>query len=80
MEDIELVTLGGKPLYGETRFLDLLGGALPPEYSEITVAGRPMFVIGDPSALYTEIRKKVGLKKVLDFLPFEPEARDGRHA
>jgi energy-coupling factor transporter ATP-binding protein EcfA2 len=80
MEDIEFLTLSGKPIYGETRFLDLLGGALPPEYSEITVAGRSMFVIGNPSALYAEIRKKVGLKKVLDFLPFEPNARKGRHA
>jgi cytosine/adenosine deaminase-related metal-dependent hydrolase len=79
MGDIELLTLSGKPIFGETRFLELLGGGLPPEYSEITVAGRSMFVIGDPSALYTEIRKKVGLKKVLDFLPFEP-AREGHHA
>jgi cytosine/adenosine deaminase-related metal-dependent hydrolase len=73
MEDIELLILAGKAIYGEFRFLDLLGGELPQEYSRITVAGRPMFVRGDPSALYLEIRKKVGFKKTLDFLPFEPE-------
>ncbi|MDR0388885.1 MAG: amidohydrolase family protein [Spirochaetaceae bacterium] len=73
MEDIELLTLAGKPLYGEMRFLDLLGGNLPAGYTVITVAGRPMFVIGDPARLYTEARKKIGFKKVLDYLPFEPE-------
>jgi cytosine/adenosine deaminase-related metal-dependent hydrolase len=73
MEDIELLTLAGKPLYGEMRFLDLLGGELPEGYTVITVAGRPMFVIGDPARLYAEARKKIGFKKVLDYLPFEPE-------
>jgi cytosine/adenosine deaminase-related metal-dependent hydrolase len=74
MEDIELLILAGKPLYGECRFLDLLGGKIPHGYSKITVAGRPMFIVGDPAGLYRSVRKKVGLKKVLDFLPFEPEA------
>jgi cytosine/adenosine deaminase-related metal-dependent hydrolase len=73
MEDIELVTLAGKPLYGELRFLDLLDGKLPPDYSQITVGGRPMFVWGDPAELYRTARKKIGFKKVLDFLPFEPD-------
>lgn len=73
MEDIELLTLAGKPIYGEFRFLELLGGELPRGYSRITVGGRAMFVCGDPSALYLEIRQKVGFKKTLDFLPFEPE-------
>lgn len=73
MGDIELVTLAGKPIYGEIRFLELLGGKLPRGYSRIKVSGRDMFVRGDPAALYLGIRKKVGFKKVLDFLPFEPE-------
>ncbi|GHU80832.1 hydrolase [Spirochaetia bacterium] len=73
MEDIELLTLAGKPIYGEMRFLDLLGGNLPQGYTEITAAKGPMFVIGDPGALYTEARRKVGFKKILDFLPFEPD-------
>ncbi|MFP3090249.1 amidohydrolase family protein [Treponema sp. TIM-1] len=72
MEDIELLTLAGKPLYGELRFIDLFGGELPQGYSRITVANRPMFVIGDPGMLYLEARKKIGFKKILDFLPFEP--------
>ncbi len=74
MNDIELLVMGGKPLYGEERFLDLLGGTLPAGYSSIKVSGRRMFVLGDPSGLYAEVRRKVGFKKVLDYLPFEPGA------
>ncbi|MDR2111380.1 MAG: amidohydrolase family protein [Spirochaetaceae bacterium] len=73
MEDIEFLTLAGKPIYGELRFLDLLGGKLPAGYTQINVAKRPMFVIGDPGAHYIEARRKIGFKKVLDYLPFEPE-------
>lgn len=73
MEDIELLTLQGKPIYGETRFLDLLGGKLPAGYTEITVGGRKMFVSGDPAGLYRLVREKIGFKKMLDYLPFEPE-------
>jgi hypothetical protein len=32
-----------------------------------------MFVKGNPAGLYAEVRKKIGFKKVLDYLPFEPE-------
>jgi hypothetical protein len=73
MEDIELLTMAGKPLYGELRFLDLLGGDLPAGYTVIKVAGRPMFVIGDPASLYTKAREKIGFRKIIDYRPFEPE-------
>jgi cytosine/adenosine deaminase-related metal-dependent hydrolase len=73
MEDIELLCLAGKPIYGEKRFIDLLGGTLPAGYTEITVDTRPMFVSGDPAGLYINCRKKIGFKKLLDYLPFEPE-------
>jgi len=72
MEDIELLVLEGKPIYGHERFLDIFGGTLPQGYTEITVGDRPMFVVGDPAALYREIRRRTGFKKTLDFLPFEP--------
>jgi cytosine/adenosine deaminase-related metal-dependent hydrolase len=73
MEDIELLVLAGKPIYGETRFIDIFSDSKIPEgYTEIVVGKRPMFVIGDPAALYREIRRRTGFKKVLDFLPFEP--------
>jgi cytosine/adenosine deaminase-related metal-dependent hydrolase len=73
MEDIELLTLAGTPIYGELRFLDIFGGKLPAEYSTVTVGKRPMFVKGDPAGLYRTVRKKIGFKKLLDFLPFEPD-------
>ncbi|MDR2211764.1 MAG: amidohydrolase family protein [Spirochaetaceae bacterium] len=73
MEDIEFLSLAGTPLYGELRFLDILDGKLPQGYTRITVGGRPMFVKGDPAGLYKMARKKIGFKKELDFLPFEPD-------
>jgi cytosine/adenosine deaminase-related metal-dependent hydrolase len=72
-EDIELLVYAGKPIYGEKRFLELLGGTLPSGYTMIKVAERDMFVIGDPLFLYKDIRKKIGFKKKLSFLPFEPD-------
>ncbi|MDR2402520.1 MAG: amidohydrolase family protein [Spirochaetaceae bacterium] len=73
MADIELLTMDGKPIYGELRFIELLGGSLPQGYTRITVNNRPMFIVGDPASLYRMAREKVGFKKLLDFLPFEPE-------
>ena len=75
MEDIELLVLAGKPIYGELRFLDffgLAGNNMPSGYTQIHVGKRPMFVAGDPAGLYREVRQKVGFQKVLDYLPFEP--------
>jgi cytosine/adenosine deaminase-related metal-dependent hydrolase len=72
MEDIELLILRGVPIYGEMRFLDIFGGDMPPDYTLIKVCGRIMFVKGDPAGLYNEVRRKVGFKKILDFMPFDP--------
>ena len=73
MQDIELLVLEGIPIYGELRFIDAFGGKLPDGYTQIKVGKRPMFVKGDPAGLYTEARKKIGFKKELDYLPFEPD-------
>ena len=73
MKDIELLVLAGKPIYGETRFLDIFNGELPQEYTKIKVGKKEMFVLGDPAGLYKEVRDKVGFNKKLDYLPFEPE-------
>ena len=75
MKDIELLVLAGKPIYGEIRFADLFGlpgDNLPAGFSRIQVGKREMFVAGDPAGLYRTVRSKVGLKKILDYLPFEP--------
>jgi cytosine/adenosine deaminase-related metal-dependent hydrolase len=74
MNDIELLVLAGKPIYGELRFIDILGGELPEGYTQITVGKKSRFIIGDPAGLYAECRRKIGFKKVLDYLPFEPGA------
>ena len=77
MGDIELLVLAGKPIYGELRFLDIFQGKLPDGYTQIKVENKDMFVKGDPAGLYKEIRKKIGFKKELDYLPFQP-TEDGK--
>jgi len=74
MKDIELLILEGKPVYGELRFLDIFKGELPTGYTRIKVGNREMFVKGDPAGLYNQVRNKIGFKKKLDYLPFEPES------
>ena len=73
MADVELLTLEGNPLFGEVRFLDIFNGELPAGYTQINVGGRDMFIKGDPAGLYAKVRQKAGYKKILDFLPFDPE-------
>jgi len=73
MKDIELLVLSGTPILGEIRFLDIFNGKLPDGYTQIKVGSKAMFVKGDPAKLYNEIRGKIGFKKKLDYLPFEPE-------
>jgi cytosine/adenosine deaminase-related metal-dependent hydrolase len=72
MKDIELLVLAGKPIYGQMRFIDIFNGELPADYTKIKVGNKEMFVKGDPAGLYSGIRKKLGFKKKLDYLPFEP--------
>ncbi|MDR2480926.1 MAG: amidohydrolase family protein [Spirochaetaceae bacterium] len=72
-EDIELLVREGKPLFGEMRFIELLNGTLPEGYTVVKIGGRDMFVAGDPLALYRHIRSAAGVKKTLEFLPFEPD-------
>jgi cytosine/adenosine deaminase-related metal-dependent hydrolase len=73
--DLELLTVGGAPVYGDelkygAAFEEELGAA-PGLFGRVEVGGRPMFVKGDPAALYRGIREAVGFPKVLDYLPFE---------
>jgi 5-methylthioadenosine/S-adenosylhomocysteine deaminase len=76
-EDLELLTVGGAPVYGDeakygAAFEDELG-AEAGAYGRVEVGGRAMFVRGDPAGLYRRVRGAVGFAKVLDFLPFETE-------
>jgi len=72
MKNIELLILAGTPIYGDMRFIDIFKGKLPDGYTQIKVGGKTMFVKGDPSGLYNEVRQRVGFNKKLDYLPFEP--------
>ena len=81
MKDIRLLVLAGKPIYGEEKFTDLFGlpgNNLPEGYTTIRAGGRTMFVSGDPAGLYREIRRKTGVKKILDYMPFEPGEQEGK--
>jgi hypothetical protein len=75
-EDLELLTIGGIPVYGdEGKYREALEPIAGPEmsgYGRVVVGGRPMFVKGDPAGLYREVRRAVGFEKVLEYLPFEP--------
>jgi 5-methylthioadenosine/S-adenosylhomocysteine deaminase len=76
MEDLELLVVDGKPVYGlESVYGELVSKALGPserkDYGRIKVAGRAMFVKGDPAGLYKGVRSTVGFKKKLDYLPFD---------
>ena len=70
MENIELLFFEGKPIYGSNNFKDFfkINGK---GYSQVKVKNTDRFVAGKPKELLDTIRKKVGFKKVLDFLPLD---------
>jgi len=70
IEDIELLTLNGVPLYGGRQYRGFFQLDRR-EYSDIVINGSPKFVRGDPAGLLANIRRKVGYNKVLDFIPLD---------
>ncbi|MBN2553654.1 MAG: amidohydrolase family protein, partial [Spirochaetales bacterium] len=69
MEDIELMIQEGTPIYGNARYEELFRRR-ECDYTTIEVQGRRMCVKGDPAGLLERVRRAVGFKKVLDYLPF----------
>jgi len=70
--DLELLILGGEPIFGdELRFGSLFADKIG-DFGRIKIGGRSMFVRGDPAGLYRAVRTAVGFEKKLDYLPFEP--------
>jgi 5-methylthioadenosine/S-adenosylhomocysteine deaminase len=70
MEDIELLIQEGTPIFGDARHEELFtarGG----QYTTVGVKGRQMLVRGDPASLMERVRKAVGFRKVLDFIPLD---------
>jgi hypothetical protein len=76
MDDLELLVIGGMPVYGVDSVYGELISKEPQDrtekgYSRIRVGGRTMFVKGNPAELYRSVRAAVGFPKKLDYLPFD---------
>jgi len=70
-EDIMLVVVDGKPVYGDESFIPLFE-ALNINLQKIKVDGFKKIITGDLLGLLERIRKSVGFHKELEFLPVEP--------
>jgi cytosine/adenosine deaminase-related metal-dependent hydrolase len=70
IEDIELLLLEGTPILGAAEQEELFALRECP-YSRVRVRGRQMCVKGDPAGLLAQVRRAVGFKKVLDYLPLD---------
>jgi hypothetical protein len=70
IEDIELLILEGAPIFGDARHEELFA-ARGVQYTTVGVKGRQMLVKGDPAGLMERVRKAVGFRKVLDFIPLD---------
>jgi 5-methylthioadenosine/S-adenosylhomocysteine deaminase len=69
LKDIALVIMEGKPLYGDVQFEEIFGN-FKEKYTKVTIDGTEKFIIGDLNDIMAKMRKKVGFKKELPFLPF----------
>jgi cytosine/adenosine deaminase-related metal-dependent hydrolase len=70
IEDVELLLLEGTPIYGEAAHEELFALRDCP-YSRVRIRGREKCVRGDPAGLLAAVRRAVGFKKVLDYLPLD---------
>jgi 5-methylthioadenosine/S-adenosylhomocysteine deaminase len=70
IEDIELLLYEGTPILGAAEHEELFRLRECP-YTRIRVRGREMCAKGDPAGLLSRVRRAVGHKKVLDYLPLD---------
>jgi len=68
LEDISLVFMEGKPIYGDDIFENIFND-LECDYTRVTVNNKGKLITGDPKSLLEKIRKTVGYNKELPFLP-----------
>ncbi len=68
--DIELLCLGGDPLFGSVEYEGLFTRSGKP-FTTLTVSGKKKLAIGDPAGLMERVRDAVGFKKALDFIPID---------
>ena len=69
-EDIELLVQDGTPILGAAEREELFT-ARGARVSRVKVRGREMLVKGDPVGLLERVRRAVGFRKVLDFMPMD---------
>jgi 5-methylthioadenosine/S-adenosylhomocysteine deaminase len=69
-EDIELLVQDGAPIFGAAERSELFT-ARGARASRVKVRGREMLVKGDPVGLLERVRRAVGFRKVLEFMPLD---------
>jgi len=69
-EDIALLIQDGSPVLGDVAYEELFA-ARGVAHTKVSVHGRSMIVKGDPAGLMEKVRKAVGFRKVLDFIPLD---------
>ena len=67
---MSLVVYQGKPVYGDPSRADFFRKAGVP-FRKISVTGTPKIIHGDPDELMKRIRKNVGFRKEIPFLPVD---------
>ena len=70
LEDVLLVVIDGKPVYGLAEYSDLFD-ELGVEYQPIRLKGEDRIIIGDLTGLLRRISRAVGFKKEFPFMPVE---------
>ena len=70
IEDIELLTWAGMPVYGDRKYRGFFGIDVD-KYSDISIRGHDKFVLGDPQSLLGRVREKVGFEKELAYVPLD---------
>jgi len=70
IEDVELLLLEGTPIYGAAVHEELFALRDCP-YTKVRIRGQEKCVKGDPAGLLAAVRRAVGFKKVLDYLPLD---------
>ena len=69
-DDVELLVQEGTPIFGAAEYEELFR-LREAEAFPICINGRKMLAKGDPAGLLQRVRKLVGFKKVLDFMPLD---------
>ncbi len=68
-DDIKLVIMNGKPLYGKTDLFTNFKNIEKKSYEEIIIQGKKNYLIGTLSEIYKRVWENIRYKKILPFLP-----------